>query len=66
MFYLVVMGPVVDGVCACVCSSSLEAVCASVCTVLVAGKNKHKICISIELNNIIKKLKLFCRPDCEK
>lgn len=34
--YLVVMGPAVDGVCACVYSSSLEAVCASVYTVLGA------------------------------
>ena len=38
--YLVVMGPVADGVCACVCSSSLEAVCASICTVLGAGGEK--------------------------
>lgn len=57
MSYLVVMGPVVDGVCACVYSSSLEAVCASVCTVLGAGKKNTKTCIrvSIKLNNIIKK-----------
>lgn len=57
MSYLVVMGPVVGGVCACVCSSSLEAVCASVCTVLGAGEKKtHKnMHVSIELNNIIKK-----------
>lgn len=34
--YLVVMGPAVGGVCACVYSSSLEAVCASVYTVLGA------------------------------
>lgn len=40
MSYLVVMGPVVDGACAYVCSSSLEAVCASVCTVLAAGKKQ--------------------------
>lgn len=36
MEFLVVMGPAVDGACACVCSSSLEAVCASICTVLGA------------------------------
>lgn len=36
ILYLVVMGPAVDGVCACVYSSSLEAVCASVYTVLGA------------------------------
>lgn len=33
ILYLVVAGPAVDGVCACVYSSSLEAVCASVCIV---------------------------------
>lgn len=37
MLYLVAVGPVFDGVCACVCSSFLEAVYASVCTVLEAG-----------------------------
>lgn len=36
ILYLVVMGPAVDGVCACVYSSSWEAVCASVYTVLGA------------------------------
>lgn len=43
ILYLVVMGPAVDGVCACVCSSSLEAVCALVCIVLGAKEthNKH-------------------------
>lgn len=53
------MGPVVDGVCACVCSSSLEAVCASICTVLVAGEKKHKNMDAYknDLNTIIKRLK---------
>lgn len=36
ILYLVVMGPAADGVCACVYSSSLEVVCASVYTVLGA------------------------------
>lgn len=40
ILYLAAVGPAVDGVCACVCFSSLEAVCASVCTVLGAGKEK--------------------------
>ena len=30
-WYLVVWGPAVDGACACVCSSSSEAGCASAC-----------------------------------
>lgn len=42
ILYLVAVGPAVGGVCACVCFSSLEAVCASVCTVLGAGKGKRK------------------------
>lgn len=45
MLYLVVVGPVVDGVCACVCSSSLGAVCALVCTVLGAGNTNTKTCM---------------------
>lgn len=36
------MGPAADGVCACVCSSSLEAVCASVCIVLGAKETENK------------------------
>lgn len=50
--YLVVKGPVADGVCACVCSSSLGAVCASVCTVLGAGGEKTKfMCVNKEQYN---------------
>lgn len=55
--YLVVMDPAVDGVCACACSSSLEAVCASVCTVLGAAKMWWKI--SCVLNMQIWELRSF-------
>lgn len=41
MSYLAVMGPAVDDVCACVCSSSLEAVCALVGIVLGAGTQRQ-------------------------
>lgn len=44
MSYLAVMGPVVDGVCACVCSSSLEAVCALAGIVLGAGNKQKQAC----------------------
>lgn len=44
-----VVGLAVDDACVCVCSSSLEVVCASVCTVLGAEgakKTKHFRCSS--------------------
>ena len=41
--YLAVWDLVVGGVCACFCSSSLGAVCASVCTALVAGTQTQSL-----------------------